>query len=136
MVNSWNFLIRYRQIVSCIVFLVLFFLISNTPVTAIGRGCYVGGVLYTENTDNGNRFFYRSPGQLTSACGFNDTGNRDGNCRLYNGGNIYNNGSYTLYYDSFDNAWEEISCPLDDYVWVLFLAISLVVVLKFRLIEV
>ncbi|MCY1507263.1 hypothetical protein D9M68_415360 [compost metagenome] len=84
----------------------------------IGRGCYVGGVLYTQNTAKGNRYFYRSPGNLTSDCGFQPVGN-NANCRLYNSGNINNNSSYTLYSGAFSNKWEEIICPIDENVWML-----------------
>lgn len=123
--------ISYRKIAFCATVTTLFLLITTIKVSAIGRGCYVGGVLYTLNTDNGNRFFYRSPGQLTSACGFNDIGTREGNCRLYDGGNIYNNSSYTVYYDAFDNGWEEINCPLDNYVWMLISSIIGLSIFKF-----
>jgi hypothetical protein len=106
-----------------IILLFLLFIISLNLSAQIGRGCYVDGVLYTENTAKGNRFFYRTSGVLLNDCGFIPTGN-DGNCRLYNGGNINNNNSYTLYEDSFSNDWEVIPCPLDKYVWYLLVSIS------------
>lgn len=104
-------------------FVFILFAAVFTAKAEIGRGCYVGGVLYTENTAKGNRFFYRAPGNLVSDCGYNPIGN-DGNCRLYNGGNINNNNSYTLYEDAFSNKWEEIECPIDTYVWFLLIAVA------------
>jgi hypothetical protein len=97
----------------------------------IGRGCYVDGVLYTANTPKGNKYFYRTSGINTTQCEFVSTGN-DGNCRLYNGGNINNNSSYTRYLNAYSSAWEEITCPLDDYVWVLLASISAVVFFRLR----
>ncbi|MES2419213.1 MAG: hypothetical protein V4541_13580 [Bacteroidota bacterium] len=112
--------------------LVFFFLACFTEVKAIGRGCYVDGVLYTTNTAKGNRFFYRTSGTLISDCGFVVTGSNDGNCRLYNSGNINKNASYTLYAESFGNKWEEISCPIDNEVWMLLVSVSVFVVLKVK----
>ncbi|RYG01606.1 MAG: hypothetical protein EOO07_33965 [Chitinophagaceae bacterium] len=106
----------------------LFFVSAHAQ---LGRGCYVGGVLYTTNTSNGNRFFYRSPGNITNSCGYTPTGN-DGNCRLYNSGPLGNNNSYTLYYDAFSNDWAEIICPIDDQVWLLIVSIAGFSIWKFR----
>lgn len=96
------------------------FLLCYSVVNAqLGRGCYVGGVLYTSNTPAGNRYFYRDV-SLSSDCGFERTGNQ-GNCRLYNSGNVNSNSSYTQYGDAFSNDWEEISCPIDNSVWFILI---------------
>ncbi len=95
-------------------------------------GCYVGGVLYTSHTKTG-AFFYRSPGNITANCGI--TGNISGSCRLYNSGNIGNNVSYTSYASSYSSNISVITCPLDDKIWLLFLAITLGIFFKFRLIR-
>lgn len=117
-----------------IVFVFLLIFMSLNLAAQIGRGCYVDGVLYTANTAKGNRYFYRTPGEMNSACGFVPTGN-DGNCRLYNSGNINNNSSYTLYNDSFSNDWAE-NCPLDDYIpYVLLGVVGLVVAKRCRGLE-
>lgn len=128
-----DFLYRKVSRVKIISFALIIFLtgISVKLNAQYGRGCYVDGVLYTSNTSNGNRFFYRSPGNLTNICGYTPTGN-DGNCRLYNSGPIGNNSSYTLYYDSFSNDWTEVICPLDDHVWLLLLSATGFSVLRFR----
>ena len=133
MLKFYNFLIEYRHFISLATIVVLLSFVSSNAFAQLGRGCYVAGVLYTENVpDQGNRYFYRTPGNLASSCGFEPTGN-SGNCRLYNGGNVNNNNSYTLYNDAFSNDWEEISCPIDDYVWFLLVGIAGVVIFKFKL---
>lgn len=110
-----NIVIQNAVLIKLVLVFILL-LISISLSAQIGRGCYVDGVLYTQNTSKGNRFFYRTSGVLTTDCEFVPTGN-DGNCRLYNGGNINNNSSYTLYNDAFSNDWMEIECPLDDYAF-------------------
>ena len=99
----------------------------------IGKGCYVGGVLYTNNNSKGNRYFYQPPGDLYSVCGYNPTGN-SGNCFIYNSGPISNINSYIKYIGGFSNDWEEIECPIDDYVWVLLILCVVVSIFKFKLI--
>jgi hypothetical protein len=96
----------------------------------LGRGCYVGGLLYTANTSAGNRYFYRTS-SISSDCGFERTGN-EGNCRLYNSGNINNNNSYTQYGDAFSNDWEEISCPIDGNVWLILISTCAFSIFKLR----
>ncbi len=105
--------------------------IFSTAKAQIGRGCYVGGVLYTDKTSAGNRYFYRTSGTLTDPCGYTRTGNQ-GNCRLYNGGNINNNNSYTLYNDAFSNDWDVIICPIDHEVWLLLIATAGFSIFRFK----
>lgn len=113
-------------------FLVMgFSCLINTAKAQLGKGCYVEGVLYTSNTSNGNRYFYRSPGNISNPCGYVRTGNI-GNCRLYNSGPLGNNSSYTLYTDAFSSDWAEVECPIDDYVWLLLVAIGGISILRFR----
>lgn len=89
------------------------------------RGCLVGNVLYTEPSGRGNDYFLRSPGNRTSTCGFFRVGNTS-NCRLYNGGPISEESSYTLYPDAASNAWAEVgNCPVDTDVWMLLMPVSL-----------
>ena len=87
----------------------------------IGRGCLVDGFLYTNKTSAGNRYFYRTSGVLSTSCEFIPTGINSGNCRLYNGGPIGSNSSYTLYPDAFSNDWEEVECPIDNHIYLFFL---------------
>ena len=129
-----NFLSRktsqFKTASICLV--ILFTLIFTESKAQLGRGCYVDGVLYTENTSKSNRHFYASPGNLTSVCGFQRTGNTN-NCRIYVSGPIANNSSYTLYGTHFSNDWEEIvGCPLDEYVWVLIVVVAGFSFLKVR----
>lgn len=102
------------------VYLSIFILTIFLANAQLGPGCYVGGVLYTSTTSKSNRHFYRTPGDMNSVCGFIRTGSNN-TCRLYNGGDESINSSYTAYSNSFSNDWDEISCPIDSYVWVLLL---------------
>lgn len=115
-------------IISCII--VLSFLVNVVHAETI-RGCYVNGVLYTNNTSKGNRYFYRTGG-LIAECGFEPTGTNNGICRLYNSGPVSKNSSYTIYNESFNNKWDEINCPIDDYVWPLMILIAMIAIYKFK----
>lgn len=112
---------------------ILLTIISIDVNAQIGRGCYVDGVLYTSNTSKGNRFFYRTPGNLSDPCGYVYTGSNDGQCRLYNSGPVGNNSSYTQYLNNFGNDWDVIACPIDDYVWLLIIALVGLAVFKFNI---
>ncbi|MEJ5995881.1 hypothetical protein WG904_15735 [Pedobacter sp. Du54] len=122
---------NFKRVKTSVCLILLISLFYESAHAQLGRGCYVGGVLYTTNTSKGNRFFYRSPGNITNVCGYTPTGN-DGNCRLYNSGPLGNNNSYTLYSDAFSNDWAEINCPIDDYVWLLMLSAVGLSVWRFR----
>jgi hypothetical protein len=128
--NKINFLLQNTVLIK-LCFLFVLMSISLSIHAQIGRGCHVDGVLYTANTPKGNKYFYRTSGVMTTSCEFVPTGN-DGNCRLYNGGNINNNCSYTRYLNSFSSDWNEISCPLDQYVWVLLASFSTICFFRLR----
>ncbi|MGF1924984.1 MAG: hypothetical protein ACQUHE_12465 [Bacteroidia bacterium] len=121
----------FKLTVIRLVLITLFVFFIADANAQIGRGCYVDGVLYTANTSKGNRFFYRSPGNLSDPCGYEYTGSNDGQCRLYNSGPEGNNSSYTSYPTSFGNDWAVIACPIDDYVWILLVVIGGLVSNKF-----
>lgn len=112
--------------------LILLFCCITLFAKAIGNGCYVGGVLYTANTSYGAIYFYRSPGNLNSICGFEPTGNQSGRCYLYNSGKINKNSSYTRYNNSYSNGWEEINCPIDEEIWILLIPISILSYLRLK----
>ncbi|MCX2586314.1 hypothetical protein [Pedobacter sp. MR22-3] len=108
--------------------IILFLLINiwcANVMFAQTRGCLVGNVLYTEQSGKGLNYFLRSPGNRTSACGFQRVGNTS-NCRLYNSGDVDMESSYTLYPDAASSGWIEIAnCPIDNDVWIFFIPVSL-----------
>ncbi|MEJ5993790.1 hypothetical protein WG904_05090 [Pedobacter sp. Du54] len=128
--NKINFLLQNTVLIK-LCFLFVLMSISFSTRAQIGRGCYVGGVLYTANTAKGNKYFYRTSGVKTTPCEFVRTGNQ-AHCRLYNGGNINNNASYTKYLNAFSNDWDEVICPLDQYVWVLLASFSTISFFRLR----
>lgn len=133
-INSNNSIIAK----SAIIFFYILFLFSQKINAQTGRGCYVGGVLYTENTGTSlnqtNRYFYTNSGAISSVCGFDDTGTKQGKCYLYDGsGSINSASNYTQYNDNFDNQWTEINCSIDDDVWILLLIITDFSILKLKL---
>lgn len=111
----------------------LFFLflisLSFYQTAKAADGCYVSGVLYASHTKSG-AYFYRTPNTVAT-CGV--TGTISGSCRLYNSGNINNNSSYTQYGSSYSSNISAIAvCPLDDYVWVLIVAVMGVLFFRFK----
>ena len=114
---------KYFVLKFILVYLTITLLTTFYANAQLGSGCYVGGILYTTETERGPRFFYRTP-DFVSDCGFVRTGSNLAICRLYNGGPINNINSYTSYPNSFSNDWREINCPIDSEVWLLLLVVS------------
>lgn len=120
-----NFIFKLSNIKSQFIATIIISLFLSFTVelanAQIGRGCLVNGLLYTSRTPAGNRYFYRTSGVLSTSCSFIPTGQNSGNCRLYNSGPIDVNSSYTQYPDAFSNDWEEVECPIDTHIYLLFL---------------
>jgi hypothetical protein len=127
--NTFNFLRKKKwNRVLVMFFVTLFVSFFNLNVNA-ADGCYVDGVLYAAHTSKSGAYFYRTPSTVAD-CGV--TGTISGSCRLYNSGSESVNSSYTRYLNSFSSNISVTVCPLDDYVWLLIIAIAAFSVFHFR----
>lgn len=115
------------------VFLFLFSSTSFYVKAGFGNGCYVGGLLYTTNTSKGAKYFYAAP-FYNSVCGYKPIPKLNGKCYIYKGtGPLNKNSSYNSFAKSYAADWNEINCPLDDYVWVLLFVAAGFSIIRLRL---